>query len=575
MICRFVALLILVLTQLSPVFAQELPQSQVDLIASGQRIYRDGVLTSGRPLRGIATAGVTLVGKDAACINCHQRSGYGSSEGSINIRSITGPALFGTRVAPLVHGSLDATNLLSESSGLSNPESPQVNPLSLRLARSAAFAGSRPRPAYDEQTLARAIEEGIDVVGNGLKEPMPRFDLELNDFKALSTYLKTLSARASPGVTPDKVHFSTVIQPGTDSAKRHAMVEVLQVFLRDRNIGMRSEVRREQAGLVRLGRTYREWVLHVWELTGDSADWGRQLEAFHQAQPVFAMISGMGNASWKPIAEFSERFGVPCIFPQTELPAAFGPNFYSVYLSAGIALEAQALAKFLQDSPDRIPVVQVYRRGGLGEVAADAFRNAVKTIGNSILAERVLEESADATYWQKLAGQSPGAILVLWLSAEDLANAQVLVGAQSEVRMVYLSDSMAPDGQSNLVSAGAGRLRLVYPRALPAQREARLEVVKRWMKRSGIALVDEKVQMNAYLAALLTAMEASHSMDIYSREFLVESLEHRVGTANEPSIYPRLGLGPGQRFASKGSYILQVDGPDDSQMVPVSDWIVP
>jgi hypothetical protein len=134
---------------------------------------------------------------------------------------------------------------------------------------------------------------------------------------------------------------------------------------------------------------------------------------------------------------------------------------------------------------------------------------------------------------------------------------------------------MAPDAQSNLVSAGAGRLRLVYPRALPAQREARLEVVKGWMKRSGIALVDEKVQMNAYLAALLTAMEASHSMDIYSGEFLVERLEHRVGTANEPSIYPSLGLGPGQRFASKGSYILQVDGPNDSQMVPVSDWIVP
>jgi hypothetical protein len=52
-------------------------------------------------------------------------------------------------------------------------------------------------------------------------------------------------------------------------------------------------------------------------------------------------------------------------------------------------------------------------------------------------------------------------------------------------------------------------------------------------------------------------------------------MEHRLGTANELSIYPHLSLGPGQRFASKGSYIVQVGGADDRQLRPVSDWIVP
>ena len=76
-----------------------------DLVEMGRRIYREGLLPSGEPLRGVGQVGIKLAGKDAACINCHRRSGYGSSEGPVEVRPITGPALFGERVAPLVPGS--------------------------------------------------------------------------------------------------------------------------------------------------------------------------------------------------------------------------------------------------------------------------------------------------------------------------------------------------------------------------------------------------------------------------------------------------------------------------------------
>lgn len=39
------------------------------------------------------------------------------------------------------------------------------------------------------------------------------------------------------------------------------------------------------------------------------------------------------------------------------------------------------------------------------------------------------------------------------------------------------------------------------------------------------------------------------------------------------SIYPRLGLGVKQRFASKGAYLLHFD--KDGKLVAESDWIVP
>jgi hypothetical protein len=40
------------------------------------------------------------------------------------------------------------------------------------------------------------------------------------------------------------------------------------------------------------------------------------------------------------------------------------------------------------------------------------------------------------------------------------------------------------------------------------------------------------------------------------------------------TIYPRLSLAPGQRFASKGAYIVRF-GSDGQSVLPESDWIVP
>ena len=155
-------------------------------------------------------------------------------------------------------------------------------------ARQALFAGTRPRPTYDEATLARAIRDGVDLTARPMHASMPRFPLEPAALAALTAYLKALSVQTSPGVTEDKVHFATVIQPGTDPAQRRALLEVLETFLKDRNAGLRDQVLREQGGNTRVGRTYRDWVLHVWDLSGPSDDWGRQLDAHYQAQPVFA-----------------------------------------------------------------------------------------------------------------------------------------------------------------------------------------------------------------------------------------------------------------------------------------------
>jgi hypothetical protein len=421
----------------------------------------------------------------------------------------------------------------------------------------------------------RAVLEGVDVTGRRMHASMPRYGLEPDAIASLTAYLKALSAQVSPGVTEDAVHFATVIQPGTDPAQRQALLDILQAFMRDRNQSQRVEARREQAGQVHLGRIYRQWALHVWDLSGPSDTWGRQLEAYNARQPVFALISGLGEASWRPIHEFSERFELPCIFPQADVPVLAEHDFYTVYLSRGMTLEAQALAQFLKNEGGRGPVIQVYRNEAASAAAAEAFRMASGVGAGAATVDMVLEGSPGAAFWQKLAEQNPAATLVLWLPPRDLEGAQALSAAGSKVKAIYLSASLNAGQRSGLAADGEGRVRLVYPQDLPAAREARIEVVRRWLRNNGITPSDEKLQMNAYLAATVTGMLMMHGKDTYSREFLLERMEHRLGTAIETSIYPHLSLGPGQRYASKGSYIMRVDGADERQLTPVSDWIVP
>jgi hypothetical protein len=39
--------------------------------------------------------------------------------------------------------------------------------------------------------------------------------------------------------------------------------------------------------------------------------------------------------------------------------------------------------------------------------------------------------------------------------------------------------------------------------------------------------------------------------------------------------YPRLGLAPGQRFGSKGAYVVRFADPQGKRLVADGDWIVP
>lgn len=574
-------------------------------IEIGRRIYLQGVLPSGAPLQGMR-AGEDYSGKQAACVSCHRPSGMGSVEGDIQVPPITGHYLYRT-------GELLLTTMDPRSGKRFNQS----------------------HEPYTDATLALAITKGQHVSGRDMSELMPRYALKKDDMRALTAYLKQLSSEYSPGATKETVKFATVMTADTDPEKRRILLNTLERSFKQKNS---STVVSNGTGSKRTGRrhmvtaaemvlgTERNWQLQVWDLTGRPETWRAQLDEYYRKEPVFALVSGTTGSTWQPVHEFCEQAHVPCWLPSVALPEDTGDGFYSLYFQRGVKLEADVLAKYLTDEAKTPPkrMVQIYHQDALGNGATTALLNALKD--TSIKVEnRPLMQADAASLNALLADLSAQDAVMLWLDSADLS---LLDSIAPPKATIYLSGRLAGAEKTPLAPAWKQTANMIYPYELPEKRRVNLNYFHRWARFSQIEIEDEPLQAEAYFATEFLSETMTEMLDNIYRDYLIERAESmlsRSQTANaeirdrtrqvmrwstqtprgapaqaakietseagkeksiagvnyaaQPSksttIYPRMSLGVGQRFASKGAYIVRFDDANKEKISAISSWLVP
>lgn len=503
----------------------------------GERIYKEGLLPSGKPVPAEWFEGVPLAPHQSACVACHRPSGMGSIEGTIVVPSVVGHLLFQPgKVAAVRFGT--------------------------SYDRRAA------RPAYADDTLALAIREGVDPAGQPLAAPMPRYRLDDGAMAALIAYLKSLSIEAAPGVTDQEIHLATVVTDGLPAERRKTMLEVLEAYVAERNAGSRSQSRQTAPGVWTISER-RRWRIHVWELHGRPADWPAQLAAHYQRQPVFALVSGLAAGSWQPVHDFCDANRLPCLFPSTDLPGQPAAGGFSLYFSRGVALEAAALAQHLHEVRPRAPVVQVLTDDPRSQAAAAALRRELARLG--MAPPRDLRLSAGMDVKRRLAGMHGGRrpTLVLWLPRPEL---QTLAALADQFDRIVLSDSLLE--QAVQADEGlAGKVVAIRPFVLPDRKERQLLRLRAWLVQRGIPPGDERIQSEAYFAANAVLVGLSQIGDVYSRDYFLERIEDMTEDLAGESIYPRTTLGPGQRHVAKGAYLVTV--PADGHPGREIGWYLP
>ncbi len=563
---------------------------------AGRMIYEEGRLPSGAPLLGEHMGGVKISGKSAACIQCHRASGMGSVEGDFLVPPITGKALFGG--SDKVIASMDP-----------------------RRGRSFNQA----HEPYTDATLSQAIRLGKHVSGRDMNVIMPRYLLNKEELQSLAAYLRQLSPEWSPGVEDHAIHFATVVTPEVPAARKQVFINTILAAFGQKNANTMPGRRHMVGGAEMVLRTERPWNLHVWELQGSPDTWPQQLAAQYDKQPVFALVSGLSDTGWEPMHEFCETRHVPCWFPSVPAaPATAQQGKYSLYFSRGAALEAEVLAEHLVHMTGVGRVIQITSDTPVTTLASQSFERALAAQQKGQPHAMKLERWSTDQWRRASSKLSTQDTLVLWLSAKDMES---FVSEPMNAGKVFLPASLRSISGAAIPDNWRDRVHLVYPYELPAKRGPSLAYFHNWLSLRRLPLADEVMQSEVYFAANYLTDTIAEMLDNLYRDYLIERAENMLSrwearkaedesrersslrrvaldavlkanaasahntstgeTADAPkatdmlavrravSVYPRLSLGPGQRFASKGAYILKLSADKNAPMTAETDWIIP
>jgi hypothetical protein len=570
-------------------------QNDIDI---GRRIYLEGVGANGKPIVGVRFGGVELQGATVACVSCHRRSGLGAVEGIDQVAPIAGRFIFGDDAHALV--SMNFRNIKNFN---------------------------QKHEPFDEQSFASAIRNGKHMSGRDLSTIMPRFDFSDAELRGLASYLRTLSAKWSPGVDARVIRFATVITPDVSPLRKQVFLETIKAAVNQKNGNYAPKMRTMSTAAEMMLNTNRFWELAVWELQGEPNTWAAQLEERYRAQPVFALVSGLGAGQWMPVHDFCERQKVACWFPSVDaLPVSAANDFYSLYFSNGVALEAEVLARHLSTAkPARL--IQLHRGDVAGRTGAAHLQTLLASPAQQIpVVTRRVDGTDAASLSRALADVGTSDAVMMWWPQEDVPALNAVAVPKGAV---YMSARLGGAERATLPFTWKSKVRMVYPYQLPEKRGAGLFYFNSWLKVVKLELREEALQSEVYFAMSYLTETLTDMLDNVHVDYLIERAENmlslREGAKAEDearelstarynkggvggaqgamarlatpearksprpmpgqtaqvlikregtTIYPRLSLAQGQRFASKGAYIVHFAA-DGKTIVAESDWIVP
>ena len=522
----------------------------------------------GQPVAGVVAGDVSIDGRLITCVNCHRPSGLGSEEGSVITWPINGKELLQPR----------------RRTGAWRPPGPETRGPVERHLLPPQYQVPDVRPAYDDGSLARALREGLDPAAQPLNPAMPRYQLTDENMAVLVHYLKRLSVVPDPGVNETTLRFATVVSEDLRPEDRAAMLDVIMAHVDAHNAGTRHERRRATSGpfyKTEKYEAYRQFELDVWELRGPRESWQGQLAAYNAEKPVFALLGGMVTGSWAPIHEFCEENKIPSIFPITDLPVVSDDAWYTLYFSKGLYQEGEAAAGYLRthEVAPGTRVVQLYRAGDeTGEAAARGFDDARARSGMAPAEHRPLREGERLTteLWRDLlapAGTKEETVVLLWSGMADLAATGAAGVVTDRPEMIIASATLLGDDLSAIAEGQRGHLYLTFPQILPAEKEARSRVLERWLKIREIAPADFGIQAKMYFLGWMLPGAIAHMRSEFFRDYFLEGFEMMEDQNYAIAVYPRLSFGPDQRYASKGTYVVQLGPGDNPELLPRSGWI--
>jgi hypothetical protein len=423
---------------------------------------------------------------------------------------------------------------------------------------------------------------------------MPRYLLEDNEMAILISYLKSLSKEFSPGVRDKSIHFATVITEDVPQGAREAMLAPLQRYIDNKNSlaefyesprGNRSRLMVENMLTSRELAT-RRLTLSRWVLKGPADTWRSQLDEYYRKDPVFALLGGISTQDWQIIHQFSEENKIPCLLPQTDLPHISGNDWYTLYPSKGYYQEGEAAARYLNSRKDITadsPIVQIVRESAAGKALSAGFENTwLGMERRKVVTIRLKNgDQISESFIERLLAEEKPAAVVLWDGPDVRSALNFISNVKKVPELVLVSSRYLGTNFRTIPEIARGFTYITYPFSFAQKTistsmgKSTIEDESIWSKR----LIDVPDQSSpekaAQLSDSITQLLTMALMEMRGNYYRDNFFDVISTVPDQPSpFYGRLSFGPGQRYAAKGCYIVQVTKGTDPELVRLSDWVI-
>lgn len=539
------------------VFAADVEQLTPEQIRTwGERMYREGVLPNGNPMQAFAAGDIPVEATSFTCVSCHLRSGLGAIEGEIITPPATGRILYEERTTSIK----------------GNEFVPSYHNYAVYLP---------PRPAYNDDSLAKMIASGVDPKGRSTMRVMPRYQLEDEDMAILIAYLKTLSNEFSVGTAQKMLHFATVIVEGTDPVEVESMMVPLQFSIDRKNSlatasANNDRVARMAYNMLGPDLLARRFTLERWILKGPSDTWTAQLEDYYRKNPVFALLGGISHGDWEPVHRFCEEKQLPNIFPLVDYPVIDDQSWYTIYLSRGIRQEGEAAARYLAGMEELFKgkkVIQITRDTRRGRALKDGFNSSWAMKKKSPVVDISLPEgeTLSSKTLLKLINKQQPAVVVVWDDSTAIKALRAAANSADWSGLLLTSGSWLGADLWTLTADLRDKLYMTWPYRLP-QENSRFDIsLRRILSGRQLEMFDSVTLSKSYISNEVLGKALMEMRGEYYRDFFLDSIDMLDDTYFP--LYERLSFGQGQRYASKGTFIVQFSKGNKPQLERRSEWV--
>jgi hypothetical protein len=531
----------------------------------GKRLYRQGILPSGGPLKADVKGDPAAPGTSFSCVVCHLRSGIGSYQEGVYTPPISGDKLFKP-----VHWLYKGVE-----------QNSQYSPTPLR------------RPAYSEESLTAVLRKGIDPAGRTVSDAMPRYLLTDEDMAILIFYLNSLSSKFSPGVSDKNMNFATIITDDVTSTDRDALLVPLEQYIKNKNDQAnfykkpfnRSRKMAENMFESKELST-RSLTLSRWALKGPPETWRSQLDEYYRTEPVFAFLGGITNSDWKPIHQFCEDKQIPCLLPNTDFPVISESNGYTLYPSKGYYQEGEAAARYLAgraDVGEGGQVLQIVRDSLEGRALSAGFDDTWHVVGNRtpVTVRLTPGEKVTRKVLRQLLDREKPAAMMLWDGPESLTALEMTADGDKRPAVVMVSSRYLGKSLLTLPEQARDFAYITYPFML-AQKVT--------IAGMGSITVSDEDKVSAGLAKTVAQVTAHKIRNLANSltQILTMALMEMKGNYYRDNFldvinllpdqlspeFGKLSFSPENQYASNGCYIVQLTKGPNPDLVKKSAWVI-